>query len=551
MVAAFPLPGPPCEPESVVWGLDGALAASSSLAVSSGSVPWDEKWHDVPCAVTATGVDGCVRAYASSTLAAGLFWTVDSGRLLFGPRLAEVIAARRGPTTFSHQWLRGQLLLTSAPSQTPYNEVHRLPPATLATWRHGRREPELTVVSGPETWPPPDLSGEHAVPEYLRAFDKAVDHMAGDAGPICATLSGGLDSTFVVASLARLASTSRPIHAFSYRPHPDADLRSDGLWDPDDFAFAKRVAEHYSGRVVLVPLVNDVPTQPLDSAAASAEDLWFPLQNPSNNVWIDAARAHASALGSKTLFMGEHGNSAFSFDHPYAAGYYLHQRNASAMTELLRAEKMKGNTTLQGLKRAWIGPLTAPMRSRHRRAKAPLPWWRATPGPLFPGVGRTQYLNWLGGDRSQRAQGQPDRHGTVVADPFTAARVLEVAARIEPFEWRRGPLNRSFARRAGVGRVPDEVRLRTRRGGQSWDTWFIIRNQRERYLDETAALRTTPVLSELVDVDTMLTDLQSWAWGEVRGPHRGAVSTAVRLLHLGHFTRMTLQRLEHMARATR
>jgi asparagine synthetase B (glutamine-hydrolysing) len=378
---------------------------------------------------------------------------------------------------------------------------------------------------------------------YLQAFDSSVDQMVAGDEPMCATLSGGLDSTFVVASLARLATEDRPVHAFSHRPHPDAQLRSAGHWDPDDYEFAERLAAHYPGKVILHPLVNDELVQPLDAAASSAEDRWVPAVNPSNQIWVDAAMRQAAALGAGAVFMGENGNSAFSYDHPYAAGYYLRRWDPQSMADLVRSERRRGLSVTGALKKSWVGPLTAPLRRRVRGRGHAVRWFRRQHEPLFAGSGRTAYLNWLRADRSFRAQGQPNASGVILADPFTAATVLEVAARIEPAEWRRGPLNRSFARRAGAGRVPDEVRLRTRRGGQSWDAWFVIRHQRERYLDETRALCSTPVMSDLVDVESMMADLQAWPWGQVQGPTLSEVIAAERLLHVGQFTRMTIARL--------
>lgn len=533
--------GPAAPP--VVWGLVGPQATDVGGEVVNGSVPQDVPWLDSQWAATGVGPDSIARACAASTLTAGLFWSIDGDQLLVAPRLAELIAARRAPTTFSDDWLRGHLLLSATADQTPYREVHRLPPATMASWRQGDVRPELRQWSGPQVWREATLSGDAAMNRYVQAFDASVDQMVASDEPICATLSGGLDSTFVVASLARLATEDRPVHAFSHRPHPDAQLRSVGHWDPDDFVFAERLAAHYPGKIILHPLVNEALTQPLDSAAASAEDRWVPVVNPSNQIWIDEAGRQADALGAGVVFMGENGNSAFSYDHPYAAGYYLRRRDPQSMVDLVRAERMKGLSVLAAHKKSWIGPLTAPVRSRLRRRGQATTWYRRQPEPLFAGSGRTAYLNWLRADRSFRAQGQPDASGVLMADPFTAARVLEVAARIEPAEWRRGPLNRSFARRAGVGRVPDEVRLRTRRGGQSWDAWFVIRHQRERYLDETMALFRTPVMCDVVDVEGMMADIQQWPWGQVQGPQLGQVIAAERLLHVGQFTRMTLGRL--------
>jgi hypothetical protein len=74
--------------------------------------------------------------------------------------------------------------------------------------------------------------------------------------------------------------------------------------------------------------------------------------------------------------------------------------------------------------------------------------------------------------------------GLLAADPFAARSVIETAASIEPFEWRRGSAGRALARRLGRGRVPERIRTRTTRGAQAWDAWFVVRSDLPRLVAE-------------------------------------------------------------------
>ena len=131
-----------------------------------------------------------------------------------------------------------------------------------------------------------------------------------------------------------------------------------------------------------------------------------------------------------------------------------------------------------------------------------------------------------------------------MADPFLSRGILDLAASITPREWARGPQPRGYARLLGAGRVPDEIRLRTRRGGQSWDHWYLIRDQRARYYDEVASLPNTPILGGWVDDVALRRILDSWPWGQVNGPSQISAIAMDRILSLATFVRLTTARLK-------
>ena len=119
-----------------------------------------------------------------------------------------------------------------------------------------------------------------------------------------------------------------------------------------------------------------------------------------------------------------------------------------------------------------------------------------------------------------------------------------MAASITPYQWLQGPYPRGYARLLGDGRVPDDIRLRTRRGGQAWDTWFVIRNQRERYLDELKLVHQSPGLGGWVDTAELQKRAEQWPWGEIQGPSQIEVIAIDRLLSLAAFARMTDEKLK-------
>lgn len=532
-----------------VWGspatggaalLSRVAAHPDTAGVDDARMWWAVVQHD----------DGRVAAVVSSTTATGLYWTLDTlsdgtVELVIGPRLGDVVQARRAPTHLDDQFVADFLAVSVGRERTPYRDVACVPPGCVAEWRRITDAPRLREWSGPSTWPAPTVGGPDTLERYRHVFDTVVDQLTPVDGPLCTSLSGGLDSTFVVASLLRHAAPDRPILAFTHVPHPDAPLGPHGQWDPDDSHIAAVMEERHPGLVHLERIANHDMRQPLDAAAERAAATWAPTFATANLVWIDEMQTRARALGATTLFTGENGNAAFSATHTFAASHHLRHGEFGQVAGLVRDGMTAGESFLTALRRRVVGPLVAPYRGRGRRRQqlrqSEHLGLRPNPAAAPPRFDRELYLNWMRDMSALRIAMQPLDERASWLDPFRAHRVLELAASMTPREWRRGIADRGYARLLGEGRVPDEIRLRTRRGGQSWDHWFLVRNQRDRYLDEVRALRSTPVLCDAVDVDKLERAVAGLPWGE---PAQIAdISTVDRILALGAFVRTTNERL--------
>jgi asparagine synthase (glutamine-hydrolysing) len=395
----------------------------------------------------------------------------------------------------------------------------------------------------------PFLEGPAAIEAYLDAFDRTIDNAMEGTQPLAATLSGGLDSSFVVASLALKTTSDRPVHAFSHRPHPDAKLSSIARWDPDDSGIALELEKAYPGRVQVTRVFNEELIQPLDAAHAAAHRSWWPTFNPANQIWIDEFQRRGRDLGASALFIGQKGNASFSAEPSYAASYYFSHGRLDKILALAQAGHPDGMSFLASLRSRVLAPVKAQVLGRKRSSRVSVQLlWDADalrPSPqtrLFDG--RSAFLSWLDPTTASH-MGAAHHPGAVLpfVDPFTAAGVIVTAARITPLDWTRGPFPRGFARRAGIGRVPDPIRLRTRRGGQSWDVWFVMRFQKDRYFSEITLLAQTPVLAELVNHHAVKALADSWDWDDPAPPNSFDVSQVIRLLALADFVRLTRRRL--------
>lgn len=556
-----------------------------------------------PWALVAVDTDGTVAATASPAFAAGLFWASTATELLFADTVRALVDALAPHVSLDPQFIREFAVIprTTAATSTAFREIHRIQPGTTLVWpTFGPPTPDPTTADGagstanrnqpgtehvvrvamrpagevrtprvvqwcgPHAWGEATLEGPGTEQLYVETFDRAVDELLTD-GPLYTHLSGGLDSTFVAASLLRHATPDNPVHALCHSPLPEADLTSRGNWDPDDYPVAKAMEAAYPGRLIIHRVFAEPDEQPLDAAAAAAEVSGVPTFNPANQSWIKKTAAIAAAGGASVLFSGQNGNATYSYHHNYAPGFYLGSGHPLLAWRSIDpdARRMPSRAALR--QRA-IMPLRA--RVRAGLPEEALTWWRnnswRTRGarrsgavavavgdagypslvglghigePSTPALNREGYLHWLNGDTPLSAARMFRASAVPVVDPFATRSMLDLAAAISPLEWSRGPGARGYARLLAACRVPDSIRLRTRRGGQSWDEWYLIRNQRERYYDEVAALATTPILGGWVDDAVLRSHLDAWPWGQVHGPSQLPVLAMARILSLAAYVR--------------
>ena len=499
-----------------VHGVDGTLMgavygpvthAEAEALVHTLSMGDDPGGPDAPwIAVARSGPHG-LAASASTMLPSGVFWSSSDGTVVVAsdPRSAASEGARIDPA-YVRSWAAG---LTD-PEASPYAGVSRVRAGETARWETPDAQPRLRQWCGPDTWPTPGLAGPEAMRRYRDAFDAVVDDLARRAGRVVTTCSGGLDSTFVAAALAARDRVADPVLALTYAPVPGAVMALGPGLDADESGLVRLLEAEYPGRIAVETVVNTGLARPLDAAAAAGRLAGVPTFNPANQVWLTAMRDRAAEAGARLLFVGTNGNAAFSYDHGYAVRDGLRHgqwRDVAAM-----ARSAGGGLSMSLLRSRVLRPL------RH------------------PQMTRPDYLTWL----ARRATGLPAASnpaalgGVLLADPFSSRAVLECAAAVTPAEWRMGGTGRAFARRAGEGRVPDAIRLRTRRGQQGRDAWHAVRFDRDDYLARIDALPGVPGLED-VDAAALRDRVDAWAWGSAEPPPWSEQVEADRLLSLAQF----------------
>ena len=160
-----------------------------------------------------------------------LYYHHENGRLTFASEVKALLASGLVPRELDADGLFGYFLTGTVPEpRTLLRDVHCLEAGTYAIWHDGRltshRYWDLQFVDGPAHSDP--------IARTRAALIDSVEHHFISDAPVGVFLSGGLDSTALVALAAQ--NRDRELHTFS--------LAFPG-WSEDEGAVAGRTAAHF------------------------------------------------------------------------------------------------------------------------------------------------------------------------------------------------------------------------------------------------------------------------------------------------------------------
>jgi asparagine synthase (glutamine-hydrolysing) len=242
-----------------------------------------------------------------------LYFAEIPGAFVFGSELKAVLAEPAVSRELDPASLLQYLTLLWCPSPgTPLKGVHKLEPGCGMLVSEGR------IV---RTWQfhrlrfgaNPDISPRQAVEELTQRLREAVHRQMVADVPVGAFLSGGLDSSAVVA-FAREVAGERGLDCFTIAPS-GPELAAEGM--TEDLPYAERVARHLGVRLHAIP----VDAGMIGELARVIYHLDEPQADPAAiNVLLISrlARSH----GIKVLLSGAGGDDLFT-------GYRRHRALAA------------------------------------------------------------------------------------------------------------------------------------------------------------------------------------------------------------------------------
>lgn len=395
--------------------------------------------------------------------------------------------------------------------------------------------------------------------EALREhFDRAVAScLRGHEGAVAAHLSGGLDSSAVAATAARLlAPTGGRVTAFTAVPREGYD--SSGVRN----AFADE-GPHAASVAALYPNMDHVLVPNGGSPVAGLDKYFFlferPVLNLCNGVWSDRIMDLARERGLRVLLTGARGNMSFSYD------------GLPLLTQLLSRGRLLGLAS-ESLALVRTGTRVGTVAAQTLGPFLPAPLWRAIGRLRGKGRKLTDYsaispeavkafrIAERGLDSSYRRRrnaiearlwvlrrvdtgnynkGYLGGWGIDVRDPTADRRLIEFCLTVPADQYLRHGIRRALARTAFADRLPAGIVNERLKGYQAPDWHEGLVEARDELGEELGRIGACGEAAATVDHRAMSGLAEAMPAGDW---HKPGVTQKYRLALLrgvsaGHFIR--------------
>lgn len=375
-----------------------------------------------------------------------------------------------------------------------------------------------------------ELGSAEAYAGELRAtFDAAVECRLPAGEPVGVMLSGGLDSTAVAATAARLRP-DEAIRTYTSVPAPGWSGPTLGETEADESPLVRDLAAwHPNLRLAFVSGDQGPLLASFDERFAAGSP---PPRNPENELWMAEVHRLAAADGVRTLLTGWRGNAFFSGDDPFwIAALLARGRLGAAGREAAALAIATGSARVAARELAWqlLPPAVRRTwnvaKARHAGVSADSELRFAGPGAeaavrrharaVDPASRRSYRADLLRlvtstGSLAESAVVRDALSGVRRSDPTADLRVIALCATQPPWARRRHGRTRVVVRDAMADRLPPSIAERTRRGAQLPDWFELLSARRGELVEELAAAREHAGCRELLDLDAIDAALRDW-----------------------------------------
>lgn len=446
-----------------------------------------------------------------------LFYHAAEGRLVWANLVASLFVHPSVPRVLDADMV-ARAVLPHAPDleRTCFQGVRQLLPGHKLVWtptgmqvsRYWRLDPSRRIRLRRDE-------------DYVEAARELLDKVVGEAlraeGPLLAMLSGGLDSSGVAATAARLIAPG-PLHTVTLRPDPAGALPpcSPGAFQ-DEWSHAQAVAALHPNMIAHDEAARLEPIEDLLRAHMALNGR--PPVHLMAATWMDGVWRVSRTLGAKVVLGGLSGNATLSAsarprmlrpalaDLPAAVMDALWDSRGGrwrvSLKRLLRTlppdgpawmtntalrPEISGRIGIKAIQRAFMtGDSEAPWRQRGRM--------------------RLMERTWMG--RTMIAPLRL-RRGAELRDPLGDVRFMEFCLAIPPDQFTRSGRDRFLARRVLADRLPPQVAREQRKGRQGAE-WFDWLTQSRPWLAaELDRIEASSLGRELIDTPRLRAILDDW-----------------------------------------
>jgi len=450
--------------------------------------------------------------------------------------------------------------------QTIYRGIERVPSRTLVTIDPGgvhRSHYWSPNLSGP----PPFKKEVDYIERARELFDQAVARATEDTPQVAILTSGGLDSSAIAATAARLGR-ARSITCFCIVP-------------PSDFKLGLTPGRYLSERDKIDALSRMYPALNVELCEEAG---LHPVEHDPVGFFVKAAMpiVEPSSLGAfmsvtdrivrarfPAMLVGSWGNYGLTWNGSFSLLALLREGKFYKFISELVALSRQSQIGIAKTFDNWVLRLAIPSKirrmlyRRHGRALADIseysslsptylrqldlaPDWRYNAfDPLrgFSGWEPERIRTYLMFDHNQMGRDNgaliSETRGFETRDPHADRQLLEFLLRVPEWLYRRNGISRSFARKVLADRLPPDILDETRRGAQGV-TWFRRMDLRRPELaKEVERLAASPLTSRLIDVPRLKRILDDWPKDDQTAQMRQYEIRYVlgRGVHVGQFIR--------------
>lgn len=366
------------------------------------------------------------------------------------------------------------------------------------------------------------------VEEFRERFDRAVGARLEGSDGIASLLSGGLDSSSVTVTAARLrAMKSGRLTSFTAVPIPEYTGEALHGRFGDEGPRAAAVAALYPNIEHLQVHVGG--RDPLACWRRDSRLVGQPTFNPTNMLWIEAILDDMRDRGLGVLLHGATGNATISFGGLIGLSDLLRGGHWWRLFQLTRELRTGGHTSWHGAASwatGWIVP-----RWFRRLYHPELHDFSLSYSAVRPEIASEYKLKekalteFYGQETSTTAVRRdfyefydPGVANAAVAagwqieqrDPTQDKRIFEFCYGIPIEQYLVGGQSRSLIRRAMQGRLPEPTLRSTTRGLQSADWYLTLRAALPQLSMELSRIERSPLARHVLDVERLRTLLDSF-----------------------------------------
>ncbi|HEY1796181.1 MAG TPA: asparagine synthase-related protein [Stellaceae bacterium] len=453
-----------------------------------------------------------------------------------------------------------------ATNRTVYLGVERVASRTLITLAPGTTD-RRHYWSPAFDAPPPFRREDDYVEQARELFDRAVATATGDDRRIAVSTSGGLDSSAVAATAARLGRAEQ-ITCYTLVPpegavsHPHPSRYQD---ETAKVVALRRMHPSLDLRLLMPETPHPFERDPIHYFAATGA----PVFDPTNLGWFSHLHDTAAADAHRLLLDGTYGNLGLTWDGKFALRAALRQRDWRAVARevpLMAAEdgvsparilmshilmpnapaavsrlvhRLHGRDPNGVARYSALSPAFIKERdlARQWREAGFDPWFRKS------GTEAARHRAFQLFDNNQPARdylaSMSERYGFEARSPHADRRLLEFTLAVPEPLYRRDGVARSFARAVFADRLPPEILHERKRGAQG-GAWFRrLDTRRQDIAEEVEHLEASPLARRLLDVPRLKRLVREWPADERAALERTSDYLLVlsRALHFSRFIR--------------